>query len=182
MALAAPSVKKNSNKYENNSGDFEEKKQLRGDDNRNSIGTTAEIINNTEKMEQNIENQIDQKVNNKLRNTGTLIRGALNVIGKVGTRFTINAGLKFLNYMFFPACVISSFWSAANIHEDCVEIFNIFDEAYTPLRFKTLESYVDSFIRAIDYLQERGKQIIYESNNKEYDEEDEEEEEENDDE
>ena len=174
--------KKNSNKYENNSGDFEEKKQLRLDDNRNSIGTTAEIINNTEKMEQNIENQIDQKVNNKLRNTGTLIRGALNVIGKVGTRFTINAGLKFINYMFFPACVISSFWSAANIHEDCVEIFNIFDEAYTPLRFKTLESYVDSFIRAIDYLQERGKQIIYESNNKEYDEEDEEEEEENDDE
>ena len=101
-------------------------------------------------MEQKIENQIDEEVNNKLRNTISVLR----VAASFGIKFAFS----------IPASVFFGWLSQNNIDNDCHKILEIFEKAYTPLRFKTLNSYVVSFMKAIQYLDGRGKEIVLEAN------------------
>ena len=123
-----------------------------------------EIIDNTDKLEQNIENQIDKKITNKKRNTTSIVRGVLTAVGGIGSRFVVSTGLKVINSMFLPASLIFAAYSSYNIDNDCKKIIEIFEEAFTPLRFQTLNSYVNSFQNAIAYLDFMGKKIIEEAN------------------
>ena len=49
------------------------------------------------------------------------------------------------------------------LKKDCEKIIDIFYKAFTPLKFETLLSYIESFIIAIEYLQAIGKKISEES-------------------
>ena len=132
-----------------NSFDSEEKIPILSSQRINNVEIKTDI-NNNNKMEQKIENQIDKEVNNKLRNTISVLR--------VGASF----GIKFA--FSIPASVFFGWLSQNNIDNDCHKILEIFEKAYTPLRFKTLNSYVVSFMKAIQYLDGRGKEIVLEAN------------------
>ena len=123
-----------------------------------------EIIDNTDKLEQNIENRIDEKITNKKRNTTSIVRGVLTAVGGIGSRFVVSTGLKVINSMFLPASLIFAGYSSYNIDNDCKKMIEIFEETFTPLRFQTLNSYVNSFQNAIAYLDFMGKKIIEEAN------------------
>lgn len=49
------------------------------------------------------------------------------------------------------------------LKKDCEKIIDIFYKAFTPFKFETLLSYIESFKIAIEYLQTIGKKIIEES-------------------
>ena len=127
-----------------------------------------EIIKNNDKLEENIEDQIDKEVTNKRRNTFSVARGVVATIGEVGARFTVNLGLRAINTMFLPVCLFSALFSQNNVDNDCNKIIEIFEQAFTPLRFKTLISYIESFTKSIEYLDNRGKEIITEANKDEF--------------
>jgi len=131
-----------------NSFDSDEKIPILSSKRKNSIEVETNI--NNDKIEQKIEDKIDEEVNNHYRNTLSVIRG----IATIGVKFTFS----------IPACVFFGWYSQNNIDNDCNKIMEIFEKAFTPLRFKTLNSYVLSFMKAIQYLDKRGKEIISEAN------------------
>ena len=91
--------------------------------------------------------------------------------GAVITRTGISVGVKVVSWIFLPiTCIGFGTWSLIKIHKDCNKILDIFDQAFTPLRFETLFSYIRSFRNAIIYLKLIGEKI-----NKDEDEEEEEE-------
>ena len=47
-----------------------------------------------------------------------------------------------------------------NIHKDCNKRLEIFDEAFTPLRYETLSAYIQSFRLALKYLEYIGGKIL----------------------
>ena len=131
-----------------NSFDSEEKIPILSSQRINNVEMKTDI-NNNNKMEQKIENQIDEEVNNKLRNTISVLR--------VAASFWIKFAFS------IPASVFFGWFWQNNIDNDCHTILEIFEKAYTPLRFKTLNSYVVSFMKAIQYLDNRGKEIVLEA-------------------
>ena len=108
-----------------------------------------ELIKNNDKCEQYIENQIDKKVTNETRNGFAIARGIISI----GAKYTF----------YLPTCVFFAWYSQKNIDDDCKKMIQIFENAFTPLRFQTLNSYVKSFKKAIDYLDSRGKEIALEA-------------------
>ena len=145
----------------------------------NKINLTEEdikqSINNVQEEEKLIEDKIDKEVQNKGRNAGAIIRGAGEIGGviikalptaavegaQVATRFAVNGLLKAASWAIFPiTCSAFGAWSCVNIHKDCIKILDIFDKAFTPLRYKTLYAYVLSFELALEYLDQIGNKII----------------------
>lgn len=143
---------------------------------------------NIELEESKINIKIDEDITNKGRNAGAIIRGAGEVGGIVikalptagavaqggaiaaevavnaGTtigRVAISGGLKIASWVLLPVtCIAFGAWSCANIHKDCHKILDIFDQAYTPLRFETLLAYAQSFRTVIDYLDKIFEKIL----------------------
>ena len=105
------------------------------------------IIQRNSKANLNV-NSFDSE--EKIRNTIAVLR----VAASFGIKFAFS----------IPASVFFGWLSQNNIDNDCHKILEIFEKAYTPLRFKTLNSYVVSFMKAIQYLDDRGKEIVLEAN------------------
>jgi len=132
------------------------------------------------KLEQsNIDIEVDQQINNKGRNAGGAItRGVLEVggvvikalptagqvaveAGAVVARGVITTGLKVASWVLLPVtCIAFGTWSCVNVHKDCMKILDIYDKAFTPLKFDTLYAYIKSYKNAINYLEFIGKKII----------------------
>ena len=146
--------------------------------------------NNTKKEESDIDSEIDEKISNKGKNATSIIRG----IGEIGsailkflptagqvtlesgaivTKAGISLGVKVASWVFLPiTCLGFGTWSLIKVKSDCNKILDIFDKAFTPLRFETLFAYIKAFRNAISYLKLIGEKL-----NKDEEEEDDEEEE-----
>ena len=129
--------------------------------------------------ESNIDIKVDQQINNKGRNAGgSIARGVLEVggaiikalptagqvvveTGAVVAKSTLTIGLKAASWVLLPVtCIAFGTWSCVNVHKDCMKILDIYDKAFTPLKFDTLYTYVKSYRNAINYLEFIGKKII----------------------
>lgn len=131
---------------------------------------------NKEDKENKIENKIENEVKSSIKNTSGTIRGIFeigSIVVKVlptastAGRFVINSTLKVVSWVLLPiTCISFGGWSLYKIYKDCNKILKIFEEAFTPLKFKTLNFYVESLKLAITYLHDIGKQLIKEDEEK----------------
>ena len=81
--------------------------------------------------------------------------------GAVVVRASVSAGLKIAGWVLLPITLIGfGAWSCYNIHKDCHKILDIFDNAFTPLKFETLNAYSKSFQHAIIYLENIWEKIL----------------------
>jgi hypothetical protein len=116
--------------------------------------------NNTKKLEKNINDEINDKCNkikNYLINIG---KRALN-IDIPSASYSLKQGLKTLGFVFLHVTMIGSgIWSSHKINKDCQKYLDIFDKAFTPLRFKVLENYINSIIEVKDELSNTGKKLV----------------------
>ena len=134
-----------------------------------------------------VETTVDNKITNKVRNTGCVIRGIGEIGGTIikalptqttattgilftqaalrtGTmtaRLVVSEGVKWISWAFLPVtCLAFGAWSVYNCDKDCNDILNIFDEAFIRLRFKTLLGYINSFQKAINYFDDIWQKIL----------------------
>ena len=119
--------------------------------------------NNTKFEEKKIDDKIEKEANNKGRNATSIIRG-LGEIGGIVIKSIpsiLSTGLKTVSWALLPVtCIAFGTWSCINVHNDCMKILNIFEKAFTPLKFETLMAYIKFYRIAIDYLENIGKEII----------------------
>ena len=191
---AEKTLKEGSQKEENNNNNDntnEETPQFSEDD-------LDKRENNIKLEESKIDIEIEEEVTNKGRNAGSIIRGAgeigqiaikalpaaVNVAAEGGAiaakagaaiaRGSLAAGLKIASWVLLPVtCIAFGAWSCKNIHDDCHKILDIFDKAFSPLRFQTLYNYIKSFRTAINYLENINDKIL-EDDKRENEEDDEE--------
>ena len=141
--------------------------------------------NNIKLEESKIDIEIEEEVTNKGRNAGAIIRGAGEIgqialkalpttttvaaettaiatkAGALIAKGTLATGLKIASWVLLPVtCIGFGAWSCANIHKDCHKILDIFDGAFSPLRFQTLLNYIKSFRTAINYLENINNKIL----------------------
>ena len=135
--------------------EFEEANQAVENEERISLisNEDKDIKTNLNSEFNNIEKNIDEKVSNKARNTGSVIRDVIEA-GLTVLKVVGSTGLKIASWAMLPATIFGCiFWSYKNIDKDCHEILDIFDKAYTPLRFKTLLNYINAYENAVNYLE-----------------------------
>ena len=140
---------------------------------------TTQQLNNTIQQEQNIEEQISDKVSNKGRNvsvvgstivqTGGIFIGLTGQIttelGTIASRFAISEGIQIAGFVLLPiTCFVFGAISCYNIHKDCKKILNIFQTAFTPLKFDTIDNYIRSYRKAINYLIDISNKIKKKNN------------------
>ena len=102
-------------------------------------------------MEEEIDNKIDKKVGNVKRNLLSIGKGLLTV-GSIG--------LRAISIAFLPvSCVIGAIISPISIRIDGKKMIKIFEEAYAPLKFKTLLNYIKKTKEAINNLDSLGYTI-----------------------
>ena len=142
---------------------------------------TEELVKrmtNSKKEVEEVKSKISDNISNVGKNTGSVIRGlgeagsiALKIVptagrmtlesGEVIVRAGISAGLKIASWVLLPVtCIGFGAWSLVKVHKDCNKIMDIFEQAFTPLRFKTLYNYIKSFKKTFDDLDNIGKKII----------------------
>ena len=121
---------------------------------------------NKKEKENKIENRIENEVKNSIKNTAGIVRGVFEIAGGVVKavpsvgRFIVSSSLKVVSWVLLPvSCIGFGTWSYFKIDKDCNKILKIFEEAFTPLKFETLYSYVKSLRLAIAYLDCIGKQL-----------------------
>ena len=121
---------------------------------------------NKKEKENKIENRIENEVKNSIKNTSGIVRGVFEIAGVVVKavpsvgRFIVSSSLKVVSWVLLPvSCIGFGTWSYFKIDKDCNKILKIFEEAFTPLKFETLYSYVKSLRLAIAYLDCIGKQL-----------------------
>ena len=106
---------------------------------------------NIEILEEEIENKIDKKVGNVKRNLLSIGKGLLTV-GSIG--------LKAISIAFLPVtCIVGAIISPISIRIDGKKMIKIFEDAYTPLKFKTLLNYIKKVKEAINNLDSLGNTL-----------------------
>jgi len=137
--------------------DYEKAENIRNsfninrENNKNTPYRSSKSGRNINKLEKKIENIIDEGITNKVRNT-------VSILGRVVI-------LKSLNVICLPLTfVFGSVYSYINIDSDCLKILDIFEEAFTPLKFESLMLYIKALLKAIEYLDNIGKKIVEEGN------------------
>lgn len=139
--------------------DYEKAENIRNsininrENNKNTPFRSFKSRKNTNNLEKKIENRIDEGITNKCRNI-------ISIIGRLVI-------LKPLHVICLPlAFIFGSAYSYYNIDSDCSKILDIFEDAFTPLKFETLMVYIKSLLKAIEYLDNIGKKIVEEGNKK----------------
>ena len=140
-------------------------------DNRNNseiINYSTLYLENTKKQEKKIDKQIYKGVSNKLRNvnsfTSTIGQTSELIVGISG-EIILEAGAQVACFALLPiTCIVFGALSCYNIHKDCKTMLNIYEKAFTPLKFKTLLSYIQSFQEAIKYLKKISKKFAQDKN------------------
>ena len=145
------------NEMELSNDEFNNFKLLNNDYTENS----NKINNKSEIKEEEIKKSINKNIKNKGRNFLSVVKGIGQTgevavqIGEVATRFAIAGSIKVLGLVLLPITSISfGAYSCYNVHKDCHKILDIYDKAFTPLKFDTLKAYIISFRRAVQYLEE----------------------------
>ena len=91
-----------------------------------------------------------------------------SAIGQAGELFVgisgeiiLEAGAQIACVALLPiTCIVFGALSCYNIHKDCRNMLNIFEKAFTPLKFKTLLGYIQSFQQAIEYLKKISEKFV----------------------
>ena len=123
-------------------------------------------MENKKKEEQEIEKNIDKNINNTGKNTGSAFRGigeaggialkalpeatleSVSVISKLGIEI-----VRIGSWVLLPiTCFGFGAWSLVKTNNDCIKMLNIFDKAFTPLRFETILKYAKSTRETINYM------------------------------
>ena len=100
--------------------------------------------------------------NNIGKNTTSIIKGGSIISGTVVVRTGVSVGIKAVSWALLPVtCIAFGTWSLIKVDKDCKTMLELFKGAYS-LRFKTLNAYIKSFRKAIDYLKSKGAKIIEE--------------------
>ena len=130
---------------------------------------------NVKLEESKIDIKVEEEINNKGRNASSIIRGGFEIGGvvikslptaavettAVVARGALSTTLKAASWALLPVtCIAFGTWSCVNVHKDCIKMLDIFDQAFTPLKFETLNAYIQSYKSAISYLEGIGKKII----------------------
>ena len=77
------------------------------------------------------------------------------------TGFVLKQGVKTIGFGFLPiTTVISIFWNKYNIESDCKKYLEIYEEAFSKLKFEVLEHYINAFIDVINNLDNIGKNLV----------------------
>ena len=129
---------------------------------------SVNISNNMKKQEKKIDKHIDNQVSNKIRNVSA-ITGAIGEAGElfvgISGEIILEVGAQTLCFALLPiTCIVFGALSCYNIHKDCKTMLNIYEKAFTPLKFKTLLSYIQSFQEAIKYLKKISKKFAQDKN------------------
>jgi len=127
----------------------------------NDIKITNLALNKSEIKEKEIKNVINKKIKNKGRNFFSVVEGVSQTsevalqIGEVATQFAITGSIQALSLALLSVTsIVFGAYSCYNIHEDCHKILDIYDKAFTPLKFDTLKAYIKCFRKVIAYLEE----------------------------
>ena len=125
---------------------------------------SVNISNNMKKQEKKIDEHIDNQVSNKIRNVSA-ITGAIGEAGElfvgISGEIILEVGAQTLCFALLPiTCIVFGALSCYNIHKDCMIMLNIFEKAFTPLKFKTLLGYIQSFQQAIEYLEKISEKFV----------------------
>ena len=115
-------------------------------------------------QENKIDKHIDNQVSNKVRNVSA-ITGAIGEAGElfvgISGEIILEVGAQTLCFALLPiTCIVFGALSCYNIHKDCMIMLNIFEKAFTPLKFKTLLGYIQSFQQAIEYLEKISEKFV----------------------
>jgi hypothetical protein len=110
-----------------------------------------------------INKNIDDKIN-KCSQIKTkivkLFKRSADVIIPV-TGFVLKQGVKTIGFGFLPiTTVISILWNKYNIESDCKKYLEIYEEAFSKLKFEVLEHYINAFIDVINNLDNIGKNLV----------------------
>ena len=77
------------------------------------------------------------------------------------TGFVLKQGVKTISFGFLPiTTVISILWNKYNIESDCEKYLEIYEEAFSKLKFEVLEHYINAFIDVINNLDNIGKNLV----------------------
>ena len=77
------------------------------------------------------------------------------------TGFVLKQGVKTIGFGFLPiTTVISILWNKYNIESDCEKYLEIYEEAFSKLKFEVLEHYINAFIDVINNLDNIGKNLV----------------------
>ena len=77
------------------------------------------------------------------------------------TGFVLKQGVKTIGFGFLPiTTVISILWNKYNIQSDCEKYLEIYEEAFSKLKFEVLEHYINAFIDVINNLDNIGKNLV----------------------
>ena len=100
--------------------------------------------NNTKKLEKNINDEINDKCN-KIKNYLINIGKRALDIAVPSFSYSMKQGLKTFGFVFLHVTMIGSgIWPSHKINKDCQKYLDIFDKAFTPLKFKVLENYINA--------------------------------------
>ena len=123
------------------------------------------ITNETEsstliKVNQNIDNQINIKCNQIKTNILKFFKRSMDIVVPV-TGFVLKQGIKTIGYGFLPITTIASIlWNNYSIEKDCKIYLDIFEEAFSELKYEVLEHYTNAFIEVINKLDNIGKNLV----------------------
>jgi hypothetical protein len=150
---------KANSKYENdmNKNIIEEYTKIKEKENINLIKNENEspLI----EVNKYIDNQIS-KCNQYQTKIIKFIKRSADIAVPV-TGFVLKQGVKAIGFAFIPiTTVISIFWNKYNIEKDCKTYLDIFEGAFSKLKFEVLEHYVNAFIEVIDNLDSIGKNLV----------------------
>lgn len=150
-----------------------ELKEINTSFNNDKYDLNSTIILDKEDLEKKMENikreeeettsKIKDNINNAGKNTVSIVR-AIAETGGIFARLAIETGLSFVKIISWTALPITlvpfGFLSRSKINSDCKKMIEIFEKAFTPLRFDILYNYIKSFIKAFDDLDLIGKKIV----------------------
>ena len=138
----------------------------------NDVIRTDTKINNIKEAEKNIDKNINKEVNNKTRNIISGIRGAgqagevAGQVLQITAQIALAEAVQISSLVLIPVVsLIFGAFSCYNIHTNCHKILDIFDRAFTPLKFETLLQYIHAYRKAIEYIKKTCNEIIEDDEN-----------------
>ena len=91
----------------------------------------------------------------------TVITQTAANLGTFASRLVISTSTKMIGWILLPVtCIGFGIWSNVKIDKDCEKILSIFDESFNDFRFNSLLQYINSFLKAIQYLRGISQKII----------------------
>ena len=106
--------------------------------------------------------EINVDITNKGRNSISFFGQSIHVgggiatqVGEIASQFAISTTIQIASWFILPITVLAfGALSCYNIHKDCHTILEIYENSFYHRKFETLKAYINSFRKAIKYLEE----------------------------